>query len=480
MKTVIHWFRRDLRLTDNTALNAAAAVAETVVPVFILSGWRGRHHWTGPNRQEFLCGCLQSLARNLESIGGRLIIREGPAERALEQLVAETGAQAVFYNRDPDPFGRAVETRLAALAERLGVTVSAHQDIALHERDELLSGTGQPYRVYAPYFKAWSKRPKAAAGPRLRQLRVPTELSSLPIPTLSRWGLQSEGARLIEAGEHAARLRLRNFMSAQGAAARYAVGRTVLTGQTTSRFSQDLRWGLLSIREVYHCSRALADQLDARGRENVEKFIGEIAWRDFYFQVLHHFPGVLDDDFNPAMRGLPWRQARDHAALFERWCAGTTGFPIVDAGMRQLSALGFMHNRLRMITSMFLTKDLRIYWRDGEAFFLRKLVDGEIASNNGGWQWSAGTGADAAPYFRIQNPWTQSQRFDPNGDYIREWVPELRDVPFGRLHVPLAAGLRLAKDYPPPMLDHARERDLTLAMFKRHRAAKQDGEKTEI
>ena len=253
------------------------------------------------------------------------------------------------------------------------------------------------------------------------------------------------------------------------------MGRTKLTGQTTSRFSQDLRWGLLSIREVYRRSRALADQLDeGRGREHVEKFIGEIAWRDFYFQILRHFPGVLDDDFNPATRGLPWRQAWDHAEVFARWCAGTTGFPIVDAGMRQLSALGFMHNRLRMITAMFLTKDLRIYWRDGEAFFMRKLVDGEIASNNGGWQWSAGTGADAAPYFRIQNPWTQSQRFDPDGDYIREWVPELRDVPFGRLHMPLAAGLRLAKDYPPPMLDHARERDLTLAMFKGHRAAKQN------
>ncbi len=479
MKTVIHWFRRDLRLTDNTALNAAA-VAETVVPVFILSGWHGQHHWTGPNRQEFLCGCLQSLAKNLEAIDGRLIIRDGPAERALEQLVAETGAQAIFYNQDPDPFGRAVEARVQALGARLGITVSAHKDIALHERDELLSGSGQPYRVYAPYFKAWSKKLKPAVGPRLKVLLVPNGVASLPLPTLSRWGLQSEGARLIEAGEHAARLRLRNFTSARGAVTNYAVGRTRLTGQTTSRFSQDLRWGLLSIREVYHQSRTLADQLDGRGREHVEKFIGEIAWRDFYFQILHHFPGVLDDDFNPATRGLPWRQAQDHADLFERWCTGTTGIPIVDAGMRQLSALGFMHNRLRMITSMFLTKDLRIYWRDGEAFFMRKLVDGEIASNNGGWQWSAGTGADAAPYFRIQNPWTQSQRFDPDGDYIREWVPELRDVPFGRLHAPLAAGLRLAKDYPPPMLDHAQARDATLAMFKQHRMARQGDREREI
>ena len=408
-------------------------------------------------------------------MGGRLIIRDGTAESALEQLVAETGAQAIYFNRDPDPFGRAVEARIQALAGRLGITISAYADIGLHERDELLSGAGQPYRVYSPYFRAWSKLPKPVVGPRLKHLQVPAGVTSLPLPTLSHWRLQSSGARLIDAGEHAARLRLRNFLSAEGAAANYAVGRTRLTGETTSRFSQDLRWGLLSIREVYHRTRALGDQLAVSRRGNVEKFIGEVAWRDFYFQILYHFPGVLDDDFSPATRGLPWRWARDHAALFERWCTGTTGFPIVDAGMRQLSALGFMHNRLRMITAMFLTKDLRIHWRDGEAYFLRQLVDGEIASNNGGWQWSAGTGADAAPYFRIQNPWTQSQRFDPDGEYIRAWVPELRDVPFGRLHMPLAAGLRLTKDYPPPMLDHSRERDLTLAMFKEHSATHTPG-----
>ncbi len=472
LKTAIHWFRRDLRLTDNPALNAALAAAGTVVPVFILSGWRGQHHWTGPNRQEFLCACLQSLSKNLEAIGGRLIIRDGPAEHALEQLVADTGAQAIFYNLDPDPFGRVVEGKIETLAKRLGVTVSSYRDAGLHERDELLSGTGLPYRVYAPYFKAWSKKPKPAVGPRVKSLRLPANVSSLPLPTLEHWELRSERARLIEAGERAARQRLREFVSVNGAASDYAAGRTKLTGRTTSRFSQDLRWGLLSIREVYHETRALADALDRDKRGHVEKFIGEIAWRDFYFQVLHHFPEVLDDDFSPATRGLPWRQAAEQAGIFERWCTGTTGFPIVDAGMRQLSALGFMHNRLRMITSMFLTKDLRIYWRDGEAFFMRKLVDGEIASNNGGWQWSAGTGADAAPYFRIQNPWTQSQRFDPQGDYIREWVPELRDVPPGRLHMPLADGLRLAKDYPPPMLDHSQERDRTLEMFKRHRAAR--------
>ena len=475
VQTVIHWFRRDLRLSDNTALNAAAKAAANVVPVYILSGWKEQHHWTGPNRQEFLCGCVESLAKNLEAVGGKLVIRAGTADEVLEKLAVETQAEAIFFNRDPDPFGRAMEGRVETMAHRLGLAVHAHQDTALHEGGALTSGAGLPYRAYAPYFKAWSRLPKEASGPILRRLQTPPAVRSDELPTLAHWKLARTGARLIVPGERAARKRLRAFLG-RGSAATYAANRSVPAGQTTSRLSQDLRWGLLSIRELYHACRAVADDGEPAVRASMEKFIGELAWRDFNLQVLYHFPRVLDEEFSPAMRGLPWRLARDHQEIFACWCEGRTGFPIVDAGMRQLAATGFMHNRLRMITSMFLTKDLRIHWRDGEAFFMRHLVDGEIASNNGGWQWSAGTGADAAPYFRIQNPWTQSQRFDPQGDYIHEWVPELRDVPFGRLHVPLAlAGLRLEKEYPHPMLDHAAERNRTLQMFQKHRAAQGDG-----
>ncbi len=470
VNTAIHWFRRDFRLTDNTALNAAAKAAANVVPVYIVSEWKAHHHWTGPNRQEFLCDCLGSLARNLEAIGGRLIIRHGSADGVLAQLAAETGAEAIFFNRDPDPFGRAMEARIENMARDAGIAVHAHQDIALHERDALRSGTGATYRAYAPYFKAWSKLPKPAVGPRLRELHTPAAVRSEGLPTLAHWKLRSEGARLISGGERAARGRLRAFLGVGGGAAGYAANRSTPAGQTTSRFSQDLRWGLLSIRELYHAVRAHADEGEPAVRASMEKFTGELAWREFNFQVLYHFPQILDEEFNPSMKGISWRRASEHPEIFARWCEGRTGFPIVDAGMRQMAATGFMHNRLRMITSMFLTKDLRIHWRDGEAFFLRKLVDGEIASNNGGWQWSAGTGADAAPFFRIQNPWTQSQKFDPQGDFIHQWVPELRDVPFGRLHAPLAtAGLRLENDYPPAMVDHAAERLRTLEMFRRHR-----------
>ncbi len=472
MKTAIHWFRRDFRLTDNTALNAAAAAAANVIPVYILSEWTQHHHWTGPNRQEFICDCLRVLAGDLKEIGGRLIIRHGAADDVLGKLAAETGAEAIFFNRDPDPFGRKVEGSVEAMGKACGVAVHAHKDIALHERDDLRAGSGNTYRAYAPYLKGWLKLPKPSVGPRLRKLHTPDAVRSEPLPTLAHWKIKSDGAKLIAAGEHAAQARLREFLGEDGTvAAGYADHRGTPAGQTTSRFSQDLRWGLLSIRDLYHWVRACADEGSPEVRNSLEKFSSELAWRDFYMQVLYHFPEVLKDAYTPVMRGLPWKWAKDDPEPFARWCEGRTGFPIVDAGMRQLNATGFMHNRLRMITSMFLTKDLRIHWRDGEAYFMRKLVDGEIASNNGGWQWSAGTGADAAPFFRIQNPWTQSEKFDPQGDYIHEWVPELRGVPFGRLHVPLAtAGLRLENDYPPPMVDHSAERDRTLEMFHAHRA----------
>ncbi len=484
MPIAIHWFRRDLRLTDNTALNAALAVHAQVVPVYIASEWSGSHHWCGAARQEFLCGSLESLRRNLEVKGGRLIVRRERADIALEKLARETGASAIYFNRDPDPVGRAMEQRIEAMAAKNGLAVHGFKDAAAHERDEALTGENRPFRVFTPYAKAWSKLADPEPGKTVARIAVPAGVQSEPLPTLQNWGLTSS-AKILEPGEAAARRRLAQFLD--GPIFSYGQRRDLPGEDGTSRLSQDLRHGLLSIREILRdCRRVSAAAKTTAEKQGVATFINELIWREFYFQVLWHSPDVLEHEFQEDTRCLPWRAhwrpeeesawSRDERsrADFDAWCAGRTGFPIVDAGMRELAATGHMHNRLRMITAMFLTKDLRIWWMHGESHFMRLLVDGEIASNNGGWQWSASTGTDAAPYFRIQNPWSQTKRFDTDGTYIKRWVPELRDAPSVKFCEPPAPGLPIAKGYPLPIVDHHAARDAVLEMFKVSKAASKE------
>lgn len=460
MKTAIHWFRRDLRITDNTALATAAREAEQVVPVYVVSDWKKKHRWTGAARQTFLCGSLAALDGNLRAIGSGLVVREGEAEEALVKLARETKAEAVFTNRDPDLFGRGAEMRVAKMLAEDGRELRTCKDAAIHERDEVKTGSGGNFRVFTPYSKAWAKLDKPAAGPALKKLKSPSGIKSSALPTPSHWGLP-EFAGGVEPGEKAARARLKNFLS--GPIRRYGAMRDLLGQDGTSRLSQDLRHGLLSIREVYHRSKEAAGGADADGRHSVWKYIAELIWREFYFQILWHYPEVLEHEFNPKYRGMAWDQ---DPGKYRAWCEGQTGFPMVDAAMRQLNATGYMHNRARMIAAMFLTKDLHLDWRLGEQYFMRTLIDGEIASNNGGWQWSAGTGADAAPYFRIQNPWSQTKRYDPEGKYIRQWVPELAGVPAAKFMEAPADGKPIAAGYPRPMVDHGNERDETLRRFR--------------
>jgi deoxyribodipyrimidine photo-lyase len=461
--TVIHWFRRDLRIADHPGLYHAASRGLPVVPVYFMSHWSGGHAWTGAKRQHFLCGCLESLARNLETIGGRLILREGDVVEGLRGLIRETGAVELHFHADPDPYGKSVERKVRAMCAEMNIECRAHHDVSLHTPDEVLTQGGQPYKVYTPYSRNWLALPKAKPLAKPRALGTPEKIFSLPLPTPARWKLSEPSAQILEPGERAARERLKRAIA--GKIQAYAAKRDLPAADGTSRLSQDLRFGLLSIRTVFaECIKA-RDQSAAAG---IDVFIKELAWREFYFAILHHFPNVLDEEFNPEWRGLPWDEPDER---FELWKQGRTGFPIVDAGMRELLATGFMHNRVRMITAMFLTKDLHLDWKLGESHFMQHLVDGEIASNNGGWQWSAGTGADAAPYFRIQNPWSQTTRYDPQGVYIKRWVPELADVDASRLMEPPKDGKPIARDYPPPCLDHKTERERTLQIFKRHRAA---------
>ena len=465
--TSLHWFRRDLRLTDNTALQAAQAASAQVIPVYILSEWKKEHDWTGPNRQQFLCGNLESLSKNLEALDSRLIIRSGDAVPELAKLLKETNASALYTNRDPDPYGKAVEARVARLCEELGVAFHTFKDVVLHEAEEVLNGSGKPYRVFTPYSRNWLSVAKREPKGKIRTLgpAAPAKIKSLALPTLAHWGLpQPSVEHLPTPGEKAARERMKRFVEGTRLP-HYKETRDIPSLPGTSALSPDLRYGLISIRELYlRCQKAAAEtKAGTPERVSIETYVKELAWREFYMAVLHFFPEVLETDFNPDLRGVKWHE--DEKGL-QAWKTGRTGFPIVDAGMRQLLATGWMHNRVRMIVSMFLTKDLHIHWMEGESHFMQLLVDGEIASNNGGWQWSAGTGADAAPWFRIQNPWTQTARFDPEGRYIKTWVPELKDVPPEKLQAPPANGVPLAKDYPLPIVDHAEERERTLKRFK--------------
>lgn len=454
---IIHWFRRDLRITDNTSLYHASKEGLEVIPVYVLSEWKVKHPWTGANRQQFLCGCLESLSRNLEQVGSKLVIRSGSPVDELIKLARETRAEAIYFNENYSPFDRRVEAQLQVAARINGIEIRGFKDTVILAPIDVLSRSGKPFRVFTPYARAWYQQKKPDPLPKIARIQTSGSVISETMPTLEYWELKP-AAEILDAGEKAARLRLKNFLNR--VIFEYSEKRNRLSLPATSRLSQDLRFGTISPREVYSACLKAALDCSARERQSINGFVNELIWREFYFQILWHFPKVLDEDFNETFSQMRWD---DDSAKLKRWCEGTTGFPIVDAGMRELNATGFMHNRARMIVAMFLTKDLHIHWRKGEQYFMQKLVDGDIPANNGGWQWSAGTGADAAPYFRIQNPWTQTKSYDPHGDYIKKWIPELNDV--DPIRFTNAPGEKLAPGYPLPIVNHAQERAIALERF---------------
>lgn len=466
-KNVIHWFRRDLRLSDNTALHQATTDSEKVLPVYVQSDWEGNHHWTGPGRQAFLCGCLESLSKNIDHAGGRLIFRRGEAVEELEKLIDESKAEAVYLNRDVDPHGKKVEEKLKKLCREKGIEFCDFKDAVLHEADEVRTKSGGPYKVYTPYSNSWFDVDKPDSVNAVRTIHTLTTIKKGDLPKVKDWDVKYNDDLLREPGEKAARKRLKRALAE--VIGDYGDKRNDPFADATSHLGPDLRWGTLSVREVFHEAEEARNATRSQSKaKNIHTFQKQLAWREFFMAILHEFPEVLDTDFNEDWRGLKWDDpsARDK---LERWQKGQTGFPIVDAGMRQLAETGYMHNRVRMITAMFLTKDLHIHWRQGEAHFIRHLLDGEIANNNGGWQWSAGTGADAAPYFRIQNPWTQTERYDKEGKYIKRWLPELADIDPKKFTKPPEDGDKLCADYFEPIVDHGEERENTLERFKKHK-----------
>ncbi len=471
MTTVLWWIRRDLRLRDNPAVHAALQYGETVVPVFVLDPVLERSSYVAEKREAFLLDGLRALERALRARGSRLIVRRGDVMGELTKLYQESQADAIFAQADVSPYARqrdaAVETHLP-LHLTAGLTVYPFD--AVHKRD------GSPYVVYTPFKRVWKALPLYSRHdllPAPSVISTPSDISGVDI---------SDGPRLpgdmpFIAGEAEAQRRLAAFVA--GPLYTYATARDQMAAAGTSQLSPYLRFGMLSARQAAVAARAALAEAEAAGetpaRESAETWLDELIWREFYIAVLYHFPHVRRKSFRENLRDIQW--ANDPAD-FDAWCAGCTGYPIVDAGMRQLLATGWMHNRARMIVASFLTKDLLIDWRWGERYFMQHLIDGDPAANNGGWQWSAGTGTDAAPYFRIFNPILQGQKFDPQGVYVRRWVPELARVPEKYIHQPwtmpeatqTAARCRVGKDYPCPIVDHKQARTRTLAIYREARA----------
>ena len=476
VRTVVHWFRRDLRVADNTALSRAGRDAERVVPVFVLDDHYAEdpEENVGPARFRFLRESLEDLAASLPRVGGRLIVRRGPASRALPELLRETGADAVYANAEIGPHPQERDRAAAAALEAAGARLRLFPDALLVEPDAIATGAGEPYTVFTPFSRKWLAAEKRNPEPEPATLDTP-ELPSVPLAAVRSFRSLEADPLGPTGGEAAARELVRTFFEKR--VARYAEDRERPAVAGTSRLSPHLHFGTVSPRTLRAAAERAWTGEEKRGRAGVERFVLELAWREFFHHVLFHFPRVARESFRPEFDALSWRDDEDSLAA---WKAGRTGYPLVDAAMRELSTTHWMHNRARMVAASFLTKDLHLHWRHGERWFAHELADADLANNNGGWQWAAGSGTDAAPYFRIFSPVRQSQRFDPEGAYIRRHVPELAGVPAERIHEPWTmtaaeqsrAGCRIGVggDYPRPIVDHDAERKVALAMWERLRS----------
>ena len=467
------WFRRDLRDFDHAALYHALRDAREVYCAFIFDREILDALPTRADRRvEFIRESLVELDAALRAKGGALVVRHGRAREAIPRLAAELRVESVHANRDYEPAALARDEAVAVELGRRGVALRTYKDQVIFERDEVLTQAGTPFGVFTPYKSAWLA---ALAPSHLKSYPVDRYVDALArpgaelasgIPTLETIGFRGTDLEAlgVRAGMSGAAARIRDFRKRID---RYRDARDFPAAKGPSYLSVHLRFGTASIRELaaYAHQRSLEP-----GGEGAATWLTELIWREFYAQILWHNPGVVAHAFKPEYDDLAFE---NDPARFSAWREGRTGYPIVDAAMRQIGATGYMHNRLRMIAASFLVKDLLVDWRWGERYFADTLLDFDLASNNGGWQWAASTGCDAQPYFRIFNPVTQSERFDPRGKFIRRYVPELATLSDERIHAPWrmsgeeqrASGVVLGRDYPAPIVDHARSREAALALF---------------
>jgi deoxyribodipyrimidine photo-lyase len=479
------WLRRDLRADDHAALYHALRAARRVWCVFVFDRAILDPLPRADRRVEFIRDSLVGVDAELRALaashgvdGARLLVRHGSVHDTLPRLADELGVQAVYANHDDDPAALARDARMRGLLAAIGVALHTSKDHVVFERDEVLTAAGTPFSVFTPYRTAWLKKLspfylQAYPVARHAGALAPAPAGEPPLPSLPELGFETTNLHTLRlpSGPAGATELLDDFL---GRIDRYHETRDFPAVKGPSYLSTHLRFGTVSVRRLAREAHLRA----AAGSRGAETWLSELVWRDFYHQVLHHHPHVVGHAFKPAFDRIRWEHGRHADALFDAWCEGRTGYPIVDAAMRQLNDTGYMHNRLRMVAASFLTKDLGIDWRRGEAYFAQKLNDFDLAANNGGWQWCASTGNDAQPEFRIFNPLTQSRRFDAEGRFIRRYVPALARLPDALIHAPWlarpadlqAAGITLGRDYAQPVVDHAAARARTLLRYQAAKA----------
>jgi deoxyribodipyrimidine photo-lyase len=488
-RAALMWFRRDLRTRDNAALHHALKRCTRVHCVFVFDTAILDPLPRRDRRVDFIRGCLVELDANLRALAADagvshaadtgLITLHGLALDAIPQLAQTLGVDAVFANHDYEQQAVARDARIQRRLADAGIALHTFKDQVIFERSELLTQSGKPYSVFTPYKNAWLARvdagdlaPFAVAAHATALAARPPPLSQ-PVPTLADLGFEEPEPDAVGAapGSSAAAALLQDFTLRID---RYREARDYPAIKGPSYLSVHLRFGTISVREVARTAHALAQQ----GSSGAATWLSELIWRDFYFQVLVNFPHVSDEEgkshsFRREYDAIAWEQGPQAEALFAAWCEGRTGYPLVDAAMLQLNRTGYMHNRLRMVTASFLCKDLGIDWRRGERYFADRLIDYDLSANNGGWQWAASTGCDAQPFFRIFNPVSQSERFDPHGRFIRRYLPPLERLADRQIHAPWKVpadaqtrlGCVIGRDYPAPVVDHDQARRRTLERY---------------
>ncbi len=468
------WFRRDLRSFDHAALHHALAGSSRVYCVFVFDTDILAELPPEDRRLRFIHAILAELDAALRALGGQLLVRHGRAADEIVRLARELQVEAVHVNRDYEPGARARDAEVAQRLRREGRSLFDYKDQVVFDRGEVLTQGGQPFSVFTPYKNAWLRL--LAAQP---EVVAPWEVESYAgalapaledesLPPLEALGF-APGPSPLTPGMSGATALFESFVARLP---EFGTERDFPAHDGTSRLSTHLRFGTTSIRHLVRSSRALA--ASGAGGPGAAVWLSELIWRDFYSMILSCHPHTMERAFKPAFDALAWESGPDAEADFAAWCDGRTGYPLVDAAMAQLNQTGFMHNRLRMVTASFLVKDLGIDWRRGERYFARQLNDYDMASNVGGWQWAASTGCDAQPWFRIFNPVTQSRKFDPDGDFIRRYLPQLARLDAKQIHAPwlaapealAARGVVLGRDYPHPVVDHDAARKRTLERFK--------------